>query len=651
MCHFLESSQIIKDNCNFESASLPTKPNKTNNIESESSAILVFTRSDDKAKEKNAPEYKLSNHTKNIVGRNPNKCQLVLEDRLTLISGCHLEIEFISNTNIWNITDTSSNGIYINGSKLQNSKVLESGDIITLGDRSLGEKSTEFLFELNTENNSNNDSFDYQFIDCDILYFLLNSQETFTDNHEWLLDKAVEVSVAKIAVVCEINEIDNEVIKIAEKQVNEISKIIKLKYPDFLCEVNSLFLQSLESVEQKAEIEEILKNKLQKQQDKILQNLEKFVDKRPEDILIPRLNFKLIKEIEKIEKILEKQKNTLQKQIELNHQKQLQLEDVDIKEKIKKSLKEAEKIKNSCFKQVKIEIEQEKAALLDVFNEKSILTKVKDFCNNLKGSAIFRNGYCDLKLILPNDENQDSSVAMAAHKLCKQELINWASKQWEYTCNFYSNGGITHALNQISGTIKIAPDFQLSNSLFQPPSYINVQSVLQNSFVLIEDESSIKYKQPDILGYTIKSFRGQVISGVGAIALIGSTFISRGELAPKILPIIIPITIISSIISYRSEKAAKLDEATQSLKEKSTKYYQLFAKQLVGEITQAIIYKLEAEEEKIKSDLEKVNEDYQEYIRRFEKQKISIKSQNDKYKLQQRDLETEIRELQKFKRI
>ncbi|MBN2145027.1 MAG: FHA domain-containing protein [Candidatus Aureabacteria bacterium] len=69
--------------------------------------------------------------TKNIIGRY-NDCSLVINDKK--ISSKHCKIEKINRTE-FSITDlNSSNGTFVNGFKLTQSRTLQYGDIILIGE-------------------------------------------------------------------------------------------------------------------------------------------------------------------------------------------------------------------------------------------------------------------------------------------------------------------------------------------------------------------------------------------------------------------------------------------------------------------------------------------------------------------------------------
>jgi RsiW-degrading membrane proteinase PrsW (M82 family) len=104
----------------------------------------------------NQINYNLSTNSSLFIGRDPSKCQLILDSKYyPEVSRVHLEIRPVNypstyNSTTWEIYDSSSNGTYINGGKIQQKYVLRSGDIIKLGKTGI-----EFTFHAPTPINNN----------------------------------------------------------------------------------------------------------------------------------------------------------------------------------------------------------------------------------------------------------------------------------------------------------------------------------------------------------------------------------------------------------------------------------------------------------------------------------------------------------------
>lgn len=109
--------------------------------------------------------YELSTNQRVVIGRDRSDCQICLPDKFTLVSRRHAEIRFLLNSHedntlpSWEICDLkSTNGIYINGQRLQERQILQLGDRIVLGYKGPTEQSPEFVFEYHSNSDSNNSS-------------------------------------------------------------------------------------------------------------------------------------------------------------------------------------------------------------------------------------------------------------------------------------------------------------------------------------------------------------------------------------------------------------------------------------------------------------------------------------------------------------
>lgn len=91
------------------------------------------------------PKHQLSETQEVAIGREPN-CQIALDSNIYgMVSRRHAIVRPLANSSLprWEVCDlNSANGTYVNGRKLQECKILEPGDTITLG-----ENGPEFIFE------------------------------------------------------------------------------------------------------------------------------------------------------------------------------------------------------------------------------------------------------------------------------------------------------------------------------------------------------------------------------------------------------------------------------------------------------------------------------------------------------------------------
>ena len=81
-------------------------------------------------------QFNLSLGTKLNIGRSPQQCNVVLSQDCIKVSRVHCSVEYDENKGVYIITDYSSNGTYVNGSRISNGTAYEAkpGSVIALGD-------------------------------------------------------------------------------------------------------------------------------------------------------------------------------------------------------------------------------------------------------------------------------------------------------------------------------------------------------------------------------------------------------------------------------------------------------------------------------------------------------------------------------------
>jgi FHA domain len=630
--NFISTSETLTDACLLQTAPLPKRPTHSS---SKLSAKLL-------CEEVTSISSSLSESGKIVVGRDPSQCQINIPNDRSLVSGRHFEIEpVVDSVTQWQIRDLSRHGTYLNGQRLQGCQILQTGDRITLGEATLTYKSIQFIFDCSFEIERQDDGFDGQLLDCDIFYLLVNSEQELSEDEKWLLQKATQAEIAQIAILLEIPTADKEIAKEVENKATAIETLLKSQYPGISFEIATLFLQPFFANSESQEIED----PFQKQLDKLIKSLESLVKRKPEDILAQRLTVRIQSQLTQIEQILETQKTAFLQGIQQAETQTQELGKDELKEQMKKALKDADAERDKFFRRVKTELNQSKAALLDEFSRSSLLTQIKEFVKSLQPVPTFSGGFCELKFQLARKVETDS-VALAAVSLCRSELERWSTNQWEGICHHYGKGGLQGLLKIIHKRLDCISSMQLSNSLFSSSQSINLQSVLQNS--LIVEEIETKYKQPSLIGYLFKNLRGQMISGLGILMLVAGQFINDKKI---VVAILLPVFIIITFLAYQADKANKLEEEIEKLKEKIARHYELLTKKIVDNLIEKINLKLEDKERQIKEILETVDEQYKIHLTELDKKQLEIKGSIEQSKLQHKNLEKEIAELLKLKQI
>jgi hypothetical protein len=239
-----------------------------------------------------------------------------------------------------------------------------------------------------------------------------------------------------------------------------------------------------------------------------------------------------------------------------------------------------------------------------------------------------------------------------ALRLVQTELAEWATAEWRNSCLAYGEGGLNGLWQRSYKTLNSVLAIDLPSSTFQVTQSINVQSVLQISAVA-PTECKVRYKQPGLFGYLGKNFKGQLISTVSTVMLLGSAIlpnVSRAEKQLLIAGLIPPISV-AVFLAYRHEKAIKVEEAVEKLQKGTLSYYQSLAEDLTKKLSQYLAASVDAEERRFWTTLETVGEQYATHISELEMTQLQLKVQIEhSKKLRCKQLEQSAADLQKLKR-
>lgn len=670
---FLSTRENLAEFYQFKIANLPSK---SQSDEPETTAVLIRQEISVSQTGQKQTRYKLSNSHKTIIGRHL-QCQILLDDSLTLVSGHHAEVQLIpnpergnSNPN-WLLCDLNTrNGTYVNSKRLQGCQSLQKGDRITLAAPYISQSTPEFIFECESYSAYNDNEFYRQLADCDVLCLVVSSSQPLSTEEKQLIEKVSKTQLAKLVLVVDVPAPDGQTAQLSKINLSAIETWLKSQNLDNSLELAPLLLQPFYPNTQASTIAPSFQQEL----DNFAQSLEILLKRKPEDILLKRVATQMISQLAGIERVFDEQEEALKKEIQRDEEKLQELGREDLKEQTKKALKKASEDKDKFFKQVKLELNQSKAALLDVFSKKSISYKIHLSTEELKPYVINHEG--DKYVQLKAESTQGTSDANTAlTHLCYSTLSEWATKEWKQIYNYYAEGGLSEIFQKTYVTIKIIPSINIAKSSFQPNQKLDTQKIFQNSTVGTPCES--RYRPSSLLEYTIKQIRTQTMQWMFIFGIIAS-FLGLVGIAQQggrnkliltsLSPIFIGLTnkpwllafvltlILFPIFTYightlQKENKSKLEEEAEKLRKNLCNHYQSFAKGLVEKIVQDFSMQLEGEEQRIKGAIETVGEQFTAYIAEVEKSQLIIKSSLEKRKVQQKSFEREKVELQKLKRL
>ncbi len=596
--------------------------------------------------------YPLASRGKVLVGRRPG-CQILIPDVKDRISGEHLEIQRVPGRNLlsWEICDRSTNGTYINEQRLVKDSwtKLKPGDRITLGDSSLNDKTVEIIFEFNANQELENEG--DKLASCDVFCLVINSSHLISEAEKQLIEKASKAAINKLFVVADTSGTSGQVPQTAIDSFAAIKSQINREDVNLELQLIPLFLRPFFP---NASVTNIAHN-YQDKFDAFCKSLEIPGKGGYEEILIKRVNAQVLCQIDRIERLMNLQQEELNQKVEKEQEKLQNSETEDLKEKAKSALQKVKSEKDKFFSKVKSELSQSKAAILDEFSKRSILTQVKTFTDNLKPVVVRREGYTYLQLQTENATTPSNVNNMMNH-LCRNSLINWGNEEWQQICTTYADGGLNGLLQRSYNIFNIKPSVNSLNLLVQPIQIVELDKVLPGS--ILEVASEIRYQETSLINYLLKNTRSQVTSVVSLIVLfIGTiaTFVGgmqqKGLIVAGITLIVLIFTTPFLIYNFYQEKPLKLEQEGEKIKKDLCSYFQSLAKSLVDKIMQTLTQRLEVEDQRIKGIIETIGEELAASIAQTEKQQALVKVNLEKIKLQQKSWEKEKADLQKFKLI
>lgn len=590
--------------------------------------------------------YKLTATHTQIIGRNPSVAQLLLPDNLNLISGHHAEIQPLIE-GAWQIRDSGSrNGTFIHGNpqKLQGWHKLKVGEQICLGSASQASGSATLVFEKPSTEDIHPAYTDTQrILNCNILCLVIPAQP-LTEAIKRFVRLVADAKIAKLFVV--VNRPGGIPSDVLKETLVEIENSIKSQVKNIPFELIPLLLQPFVSSSGAT----IITPQAQPDFEQFCESLQVLSKEKAEEILTEWTTLKLNQQIDHIECILVQRDAALKEKLQKDEERFRELSQNNFKKQAEKVYKKVDGERDSFFKQVKAELNQSKAGLLDEFRQSGLPYKIQQFTKQLQPAVSDRGGYRYVRLkVRANDtaSRPTNDVHATATELCHTELTQWAITEWNRIRSEYAGGGLDALLRKSYESLNFIPELVLPDDGFSTSQTLSIQSVLDASSV--EPTIELRYKQVGLGAYMFKNLRGQIITIVGTITMLGSSFIGP-DAKVILIPALIPITLVMVWLSHKQEKETKIEEIVEKLQKETVSYYQSYVKGLVERLMQRIGGLLDSEERRFRETLENVKESYAAHITELEKTQSQLKAQLDEMKRPgQSRFEKDLAELRKLR--
>jgi len=497
----------------------------------------------------------------------------------------------------------------------------------------------------------------WEVVDCDLLMIVIDSRKPLSAKVQEFVQNLDRTYISQQFLLVDTPDPKKEpdLAKESDKNLKAIGNWIETDLKDKGVELAPLYLKPFLAEDSQEEHDP----RQLKKQERFIKILGNVVKRQPENILAKRMAVKVVRSAEPVEPFLSQQQQELADRLAESERELASLEETNLKEIGKKAIAEANQNKDKFFKQIKLDISQSKAALLDVYSKKSIVYQIQDFVDGLTPVVSNKNGQ---KIIQLNDRASDSDdINTSLVKFCTQSLEKWAAGEWQRISYSYGNGGLYGLLDRLNQKTKVIPGV-LSESPFSKPDDINIQDNFLVSFAGTNCETT--HKQKSLGGYIMKQLRSQMMQVMMMLTLGLSTIgitANKGRLMsemsnyfkqyPWLFGIFVCGIIFLLVSAYNNENDTKLEDVGVKLKKDLSSYYQSFTKNLIDKVIQDITLNLELEDKKIADGLGLVSDAYSDRLIEIEKKQVQIKSNLEKYQVQQKSLNTELLEFEKLKQM
>ena len=591
------------------------------------------------------------------IGRSP-EADIAIDPKLYQgVSWDHAAVKATSSRGdlSWEISDrNSTNGTFVNGQRVTDTRLLNSGDLITLACPRTGEKVAELAFTIRVELPDTSANREYwEAVDCDLMMMVTDSKQPLPPEVKEFITKLDRTYISQQYLLLDTPDPkqEPEVAQAAEENYKAIEAWLK-STPEW--ELVPLYLKPFYTEDFKE-----VDPRQQKKQERFAKILGNLVKRQPENILAKRIAVKVVRAAEPIEPLLEQQQQELAEKLAKEERELASLSQFNLKEVSKKAIAEARQIKDRFFKQIKLDLAQSKAAILDIYSKNSVIYQIQNFVDGLEPIVINKQGQ---KIIQLNDKSQPNfnDINTSLIDFCTKSLEKWAREESYKINHVYCNGGLNALIERLYEKIDL-PQL-LTETPFSPPDEIDIRDNFLISFAGTSCETSLKQKS--LGAYIMKQLRSQMMQIMMMLTLVLS-FVgiksSKNQMMqslsgvfkqqPWLFGIFVCGIIFLLVNAYNSENDLKLEEAETKLKKDLANYYQSFTKNLLDKIIQDITLNLELEDKKIADGLEIIGEAYSDRTIEMEKQQIQIKNNLEKYQTQQNSLNNELAEFEKLKQM
>jgi hypothetical protein len=566
--------------------------------------------------------------------RNQNSILLDLP-MYSQVSSIHAEISQSKSTySTWQVCDLNSrNGTYINGQKINACHPLNSGDRVTLVYPSPSGKCPAFIFEAPSITATNLNSSPQSF-NSDFVCLVINPQKPLSEQEKQLIDKVSKSPVFALLIIADISTVNNQIAQQFNANLAAINNWLQVQYPRLSFEVTPLLLHPFYP----NATNNTLAPNLQQQYEQFCEPLVLLGKTKAEEILLKRLTPQLINQINRLDQFFSDQSDSLRDAVQRTEEK-LQGHTVEeCRGQLGRVFKRVGEEREEFFRQARRELSDSKTNLINNFSQFSLLYRIEGSISEFHPVVTREAGQVCLKLqtVDGTDGHQ------AATQFVQTELSQWVETEWQRIAD-----GINRLIQSSYATLNCIPSFSLSNSFNYPAQQVDIQSILQDSFVA--RHNSVSYyegsaKQDLVNGAVRVGIQGMAVAGmVGVTMASGNPFpmmaLMQGSSIASSL-----MGLVGNTLTRPQIQKLKLEEFIAKLRDQGCRYYQSLAEFLANRLVQEMSSALDTEERRFKRSLDTIDEQFVTYL-------TELKKHSEGYRVQQQNLEREKATFEQIKRL
>ncbi len=595
------------------------------------------------ASAKGVSNYQLSPDVPIIVGRDPGRATLLVTDRINMVSGSHASFKRVESPNKkgapteWQVCDNNStNGTFVNGQRIFGCQTLDSGDQIILGGATPESNRAVFVFEYNPVDHTALEQLYQRANSCDALMAIVGPAQLDSPVTQDLIGKS-KAGLSKLHLVV----LGEPVLAGISQKLQALAQPLKVPL-----EIIPLPLPADATIPGNAEE---FPTEWQTVLGKMSSDMVAFSARKVEDILVNRLTLQLNAQVARIDGVLITQEETLRLQFERENQMLNGIGVDELRERMRGLLTKAKEDKDLFFRQVRVDLNSAKTSILDPHAKRGIQGKIKQFTDELVPAVVVKKGIKQV-LLKPAEKSASENIDLIAFQFCQKELGEWVNREWDRTLTEYAAGGLNGLLQRLSSNLTVTASVINVDAINQPIQPPNLTRSLQESILGKAREEPLN--EDSFGGYIMKKFRSTWMMLGSLVALGGTIFLplikrllpnqenaSKGprgdwfsnllQSAPYLqIPIYLGLLlfVLYLVRDYKINRGLALEELGTKLKTDLCGYYQSFAKDRIDRLLQEILLALEAEDQRLKSAMGRIEEQLSVQVGDIRKKLDEIKS-------------------------